>query len=120
PIRERASVNDDYNVIIAAANMSEEAKDDFAAYSAGRLLTDKTLYNIRRERRSEFIAEGMRYADLKRWRALDQLETNPYIIEGFKVFGPMQEWYENLVEQGTSGQNANISSSKESDYLRYY
>jgi len=119
-IRARAGVNSDYNITINATNMTEEAKNDFAAYSAGQLLTDKTLYNIRRERRSEFIAEGMRYADLKRWRALDQLANNPYIIEGFKVFGPMQEWYENLVEQGTSGQTANISSSKESDYLRPY
>ncbi|MFB5945262.1 hypothetical protein [Albibacterium profundi] len=62
----------------------------------------------------------MRYADLKRWRALDQLASDPYIIEGFKVFGPMEEWYDNLVEQGTSGQTANVSSSEESDYLRPY
>ena len=120
-IRERAGVNDDYNVTIAATNMSEEAKNDFAAYSAGRLLTDKTLYNIRRERRSEFIAEGMRYADLKRWRALDQLETNPYIIEGFKVWGPMQVWYEGkLIEAGTPDKTANVSKKSESSYLRPY
>lgn len=119
-IRERAGVNQDYNVTINATNMNEEAKNDLAAYSAGKLLSDRTLYNIRRERRTEFIAEGMRYADLKRWRALDQLASQPYIVEGFKVFGPMNEWYDNLVEQGTSGKTANVSSSTESDYLRPY
>lgn len=37
-----------------------------------------------------------------------------------EVFGPMEEWYDNLAEQGTSGQTANVSSSEESDYLRPY
>lgn len=120
-IRDRAGVNEDYNVTIAATDMVEEAKNDFAAYSAGQLLTDKTLYNIRRERRSEFIAEGMRFADLKRWRALDQLASNPYIIEGFKVWGPMQTWYEGkLIEAETPGRTANVSKKSESDYLRPY
>lgn len=119
-IRKRAGVDADYNVTINATDMAEEAKNDFAAYSAGQLLSDKTLYNIRRERRSEFVAEGMRYADLKRWRALDQLANDPYIIEGFKAFGPMNERYDNLVEQGTPGKTANISSSTESEYLRPY
>lgn len=119
-IRKRAGINPDYNVTINATDMSVEAQNDFAAYSAGQLLGDRTLYNIRRERRSEFIAEGMRYADLKRWRALDQLTSKPYIVEGFKVFGPMNEWYDNLVEQGSAGQTANVSSSSESEYLRPY
>mgnify|MGYP002224116724 FL=1 len=37
-------------------------------------MIDKTLYNIRRERRCEFIAEGMRKDDLLRWRSLDKNE----------------------------------------------
>ncbi|PTN06291.1 RagB/SusD family nutrient uptake outer membrane protein [Mangrovibacterium marinum] len=125
-IRERAGVNPDYNVTVNATVMSEEAKNDFAAYSAGQLLTDKVLYNIRRERRCELMAEGLRMFDLKRWRALDQLKTNPYIIEGFKIWGPMQDWYQDedgnslLIEAGTPDQTANISKSSESEYMRPY
>jgi hypothetical protein len=125
-IRNRAGVDPDYTKTIAATNMAEEAKNDFAAYSKGVLLTDKTLYNIRRERRSELMAEGLRYFDLKRWRALDQLKTSPYIIEGFKLWGPMQNWYKNtngssqLIEAGTPGKTANVSKQSESLYLRPY
>lgn len=124
-IRERAGVDPDFNKTIAATNMTEEAKRDFAAYSAGQLLTDKTLFNIRRERRLELIAEGHRFADLKRWRALDQLETNPYIIEGMKLWGPMQDWYDDedgntrLIQPGGS-QTANVSAQSDSPYLRPY
>lgn len=125
-IRTRAGVNPDYNTSIAATDMVEEAKNDFAAYSKGVLLSDKTLYNIRRERRVELMEEGMRYDDLKRWRALDQLKTAPQIIEGFKVWGPMQNWYKKtdgtsiLIEAGTPGKTANVSKKSESLYLRPY
>jgi len=123
-IRNRAGVNPDYTATIAATDMSKEAENDFAAYSGGELLSDATLYNIRRERRCEFIAEGKRYFDLKRWRALDQLASDPHIIEGFKVWGPMEEWYiedgeSKLIEPGSEG-TPNVSSSEESDYLRPY
>ena len=123
-IRERAGINSDYNVTIAATDMAEEAKNDMAAYSQGVLLADKVLYNIRRERRDELIAEGFRMDDLRRWRALDQLKTTPYVIEGFKLWGPMQDWYERsdgtsmLVEAGNNG--ANVSKQSESNYLRPY
>ncbi len=125
-IRTRAGVDADYTKTINATNMNEEAKNDFAAYSKGALLTDKTLYNICRERRTELMAEGMRYFDLKRWRALDQLKTSPYIIEGFKLWGPMQNWYKNpdgssqLIEAETPGRTANVSKRSESLYLRPY
>ena len=120
-IRTRAGVNPDYNVTVAATDMSIEGKNDWAAYSKGVLLTDKILYNIRRERRSELMAEGMRYTDLKRWRALDQLIATPYIIEGFKVWGPMSAWYTGkLIEAGTAGKTANVSKKSESLYLRPY
>ena len=66
---------------------------------AGKLI-DPTLYNIRRERRCELMAEGLRYMDLMRWRAMDQMIATPYHIEGFKLWGSMQEWYKN--EDGTS------------------
>ena len=106
--------------------MTEEAKNDLAAYSKGQLLSDATLYNIRRERRCELMAEGMRYFDLKRWRALDQLKSTPYIIEGFKLWGTMQDWYKNtdgsskLIEAETPGKTANVSKKSESLYLRPY
>lgn len=125
-LRTRAKLNPDYNITIAATSMAKEAEDDFAAYSRSLLLSDATLYNIRRERRTELIAEGMRYADLKRWRALDQLKTDPYIIEGFKLWGPMQDWYKNasgtstLIPAETPGRTANVSKSSESPYLRPY
>ena len=123
-LRTRAGVNPDYNVTIAATDMAKEAKNDFAAYSAGQLLTDKTLYNIRRERRGELISEGMRMYDLRRWRALDELISQPQIIEGFKLWGPVKEWYKDkdgnslLIEPGTAGKTANVSSHTESMYLR--
>lgn len=113
-------------VTVAATDMTIEAKNDFAAYSAGQVLADPILYNIRRERRSEFIAEGMRMNDLKRWRALDQLKERPYIVEGFKLWGPMQEWYkdeemcESILVTPEDGGTPNVSSPSESPYLRPY
>lgn len=124
-LRERAGVNPDFSTTIAATDMAKEAENDFGAYSAGELLSDPVMYNIRRERRGELIAEGMRLFDLKRWRALDQLKDDPYIIEGFKVFGPMSEWYVDedgnslLIEPNGAGV-PNISSSQESEYVRPY
>jgi hypothetical protein len=53
-LRERAGVDEDYTKTIAATDMSREAENDWGAYSAGELI-DPTLYNIRRERRCEFI-----------------------------------------------------------------
>ena len=44
--------------------MSKEAENDWGAYTGGSVISDKTLYNIRRERRCEFLAEGLRYMDL--------------------------------------------------------
>lgn len=125
-IRARAGVEADFNVTINSTEMSKEALNDWGAYSAGQLLNDKVLYNIRRERRCELMAEGMRMFDLKRWRALDQLKNNPYKIEGFKLWGSMQEWYKNtdgtskLIEAGTTGKTANVSQKAESLYLRPY
>lgn len=114
-IRNRAYVDDNYDATIAATIMSEEAKNDWGAYSAGSVLTDATLYNIRRERRSELLAEGLRMADLRRWRSLDQLIATPYHLEGFKLWGPMQYEYSDLT-YGTS--DSNVSSPLVSNYIR--
>lgn len=121
-IRNRAGVNPDFNVTVGATNIVREAQNDLAAYSAGKILSDPVLYNIRRERRLELMAEGMRYFDLKRWRSLDQLKTSPYIVEGFKIWGPMQKWYSNaeLIEPSEGGNTATVSSKDESEYLRPY
>lgn len=125
-LRERAGVNSDFMVTVNNTDLQQEAQRDFAAYSAGQLLSDPILFNIRRERRLELVAEGMRYADLKRWRALDQLAQNPYIIEGMKVWGPMQEWYDDedgesrLIQPNTPGRTPNVSAASEGPYLRPY
>ncbi len=115
-IRERANVSTDINKTISLTDMSKEAQNDWGAYSAGSLV-DPTLYNIRRERRSEFLAEGLRYMDLRRWRSMDQLMTTPAHLEGFHLWNtPMEQWYDNLVADGTS--DANVSSKDKSEYLR--
>ena len=87
-LRTRAKVNPDYNVTIAATDMTKEALGDFGAYSQGQLV-DATLYNIRRERRNEFIAESLRWMDLKRWRACDQVKD--YQMEGMRYWGSIYE-----------------------------
>jgi len=117
-IRNRAGVDPDFQKTIANTQVQLEAENDWGAYSAGQLV-DATLYNIRRERRNELMAEGLRWMDLKRWRALDQLITEPYHIEGFKLWGPMQDWYdESQLTYGTA--SSRVSSPALSEYLRPY
>jgi len=121
-IRTRAKVNDDFTVTIAATNMAEEAKNDWGAYSAGQLI-DPTLYNIRRERRCELMAEALRFMDLQRWRAMDQMITTPYHVEGFKIWGPMKQWYLDAnvsLAFGSSLSTATVSDPALSSYLRPY
>ncbi len=123
-LRSRAKVNENYSVTIAATNMSEEAKGDFGAYSHGKLI-DATLYNIRRERRDEFISEGMRWDDLRRWRACDQIKN--YQIEGMRYWGSIYEGNlkgksgDNLVRVDVSGGTGNMSDYNISGpYIRPY
>lgn len=119
-LRNRAGVDPDYAKTIAATDMAQEAENDWAAYSHGQLI-DATLYNIRRERRCEFIGEGFRYMDLIRWRAMDQL--NGYQLKGAKIFGPMESLFvdengESLLryDQADEADN-NVSSPSDGDYL---
>ena len=123
-IRRRSHVDPDFHKTIAATDVSKEALNDWGAYSAGTLV-DPTLYNIRRERRCEMMAEGLRYMDLTRWRAMDQMIHTAYHIEGFKLWGTMQNWYKN--EDGTSqlvygmdNSKSNVSDPSLSVYLRPY
>lgn len=89
-LRSRAKVDPDYNKTIAATDMMKEAEGDFAAYSHGQLI-DATLYNIRRERRNELCAEALRWEDLKRWRALDQMKDKPFRPQGMLYWGSVYE-----------------------------
>ena len=123
-LRTRAKVNPDYNVTIAATDMAKEAEGDFGAYSKGQLV-DATLYNIRRERRNEFIGEGMRWNDLKRWRACDQV--NGYQVEGMRYWGSVYEgvWTNDagvdLAVVDVEGGAGNMSSESVSGvYIRPY
>jgi hypothetical protein len=121
-IRARAGVDTDFNKTIAATVMAEEAKTDWGAYSAGSII-DPTLYNIRRERRNELMAERLRADDIRRWRAMDQIISTPYHIEGFKLWGPIQENYKDAkgkwtISWGTA--KSNVSSPERSKYIRPY
>lgn len=114
-IRARhAGLDTDFNKTINATNMTEEAKGDWGAYTAGSLI-DPTLYNIRRERRLELMAEGFRNDDVYRWRSLDQMVTNGYHIEGIHIWGtPMESWY-NAADLAKG-----VSPASLSEYLRPY
>lgn len=108
----------DPQVTINATIMVRE-KGDWGSYTAGVQLTDPVLYNIRRERRCEFIGEAMRYMDLARWRSYDQLINEPAHMEGIHFWGtPMQDWYDagSLRYDGTA--DATISSPDLSEYVR--
>ena len=118
-IRQRAGVDADFNKTIAATDVSQEAKNDWGAYSGGQLV-DQTLYNIRRERRCELMAEGLRYMDLQRWRAMDQMITTPYHIEGFKLWGPIKNWYDISILKFGIGDASTVSDPSLSTYLRPY
>lgn len=127
-IRRRAGIDEDFNKTIAATDMSKEALASWGAYSAGKII-DPTLYNIRRERACEFMAEGYRNDDLRRWKSMDQLISKPYHIEGMKVWGnyyPTQyaeaaktdKTYELIY--GIDNTKANVSDPALSAYMRPY
>ncbi len=88
-LRQRAGMSTDYQLTISNTDMSRETLD-WGSYSAGQLV-DATLYNIRRERRIELVSEGFRFDDLKRWRALDQVQN--VHIQGFNFWDSMYLLY---------------------------
>lgn len=122
-LRRRAHIEEDYNKTIQATNMQKEAELDWGAYSGGKILHDATLFNIRRERRNEFLSEGFRYLDLRRWRSMDQMLLTKYHIEGFKLWNTdlpvryAEAGYDLVYDQDP---NSNVSSPALSDYLRPY
>lgn len=119
-IRARAGVDEDFQKTIANTDMTKEAElNDLGVWSAGKMV-DATLYNIRRERRCEFIGEGMRWDDLKRWRSWDRLFTKPFIPEGMNLWDEAYKNYtkdtEKLIADGTT--NSNVSMKSVSKYMR--
>ena len=116
-LRARAKVDTDFNKTIAATNMAKEAEGDWGAYSKGQLV-DATLYNIRRERRNEFIGEGMRMMDLKRWRALDQVKN--YQVSGMRFWGSIYETDKELAKHlivDVQGGTGNMSAQEDGVYI---
>ncbi|MDE6048094.1 MAG: RagB/SusD family nutrient uptake outer membrane protein [Paramuribaculum sp.] len=128
-LRRRAYVDEDYTKTVAATVMSEEAKGDWGAYTQGSLVSP-LLYNVRRERRNELCAEGLRMLDLRRWCAMDQLIANPYQIEGIKYWGTVYNDPESPLAIKNSdgvyiapvvdenGSNGNMSPKANSHYVR--
>jgi hypothetical protein len=124
-LRTRAGVDPDYNKTIQATDLDQE--NDLAIWSKGKLVSP-TLYNIRRERRCEMLAEGQRLDDLKRWRALDMMNANGmrtnepdqtefqgYQPEGINLWTVMASYYTlagKKLEVGT------VSQSSVSMYMR--
>lgn len=122
-IRERAgftSTGADPLSTIAATDINKE-KLDWGAYTSGTLIADPVLYNIRRERRCELMAEGLRWMDLIRWRSLEQMKTTPYHIEGFRVWSStIASWYNFTTNDYNGSGSAKVSSPTLSDYYRPY
>ncbi|MCM1450841.1 MAG: RagB/SusD family nutrient uptake outer membrane protein [Clostridium sp.] len=117
-LRKRANVDENYTKTIAQTDMNKEAENDWGAYTGGTLV-DPTLYNIRRERRCELLSEGFRWNDLRRWRAMDQLISTPYHIEGFHLWNtPMEKWYAEGSLVHSNGTQSIVSSPDRSEYLR--
>lgn len=121
-LRTRAQMDIDYQKTIQATDLTQEL--DLARYS-GSALVSPTLYNIRRERRIELAAEGFRFQDLKRWRALDMMQN--YITEGFDLWSENYKRYTTptegvkaitLIEFGEEGPN--VSAQSDSKYLLPY
>ncbi len=102
-LRARAGVDTDFQKTVNATQLNLE--NDLAVWSKG-VMVDNTLYNIRRERRCELIAEGLRLDDLKRWRALDKMVD--YQPEGINLWGGVNkdiwgnELYNSTVVSGPS------------------
>ena len=120
-IRDRAKAGN-YNTTIRDTNVATEGKTDWGAYSAGQLV-DATLYNIRRERRCELMAEGFRAADIHRWRALDQLidADEPYHVLGVNLWSELYR-NEEFLEDNPAGlvEGENVSLRSFSNYLAPY
>lgn len=115
-LRTRAGVDTDFQKTIGATDLSKEM--DFGRYS-GTKLVDKTLYNIRRERVTELFSEGLRFADLIRWRGFDNMLTTKWVPEGCNFWDNMYKHYDPEIK--CNGENDAVVSAKSlGKYLRPY
>ncbi len=116
-LRERAGVNTDFNTTIAATDLSKEGA--WSVYS-GTTQVSPTLYNIRRERMCETFSEGLRFADLIRWRSFDRLMTTKWIPEGCNFWDKIYTYYDedDVIADGSS--QARVSQKALGKYLRPY
>ena len=115
-LRTRAGVDTDFQKTIDATDLSKEM--DFGRYS-GTKLVDKTLYNIRRERVTELFSEGLRFADLIRWRGFDNMLTTKWVPEGCNFWDNMYKHYDPKIK--CNGENDAVVSAKSlGKYLRPY
>ena len=112
-LRKRAGVDTDYQKTIDATVLDKE--NDLAVWSKG-VAVSPTLYNIRRERRCEFIAEAMRLDDLKRWRSLDKMRA--YQPEGFNLWEELYKVYEAQGGKDNDLNDKNLSPKANGNYLR--
>lgn len=115
-LRARAGVDTDFQKTIDATDLSKEM--DFGRYS-GTQFVDKTLYNIRRERVTELFSEGLRFADLVRWRAFDNMLTTKWVPEGCNFWDDMYKHYDPEIKcNGES--DAVVSPKSLGKYVRPY
>ena len=115
-LRTRAGVDTDFQKTIDATDLSKEM--DFGRYS-GTQLVDKTLYNIRRERVTELFSDGLRFADLIRWRGFDNMLTTKWVPEGCNFWDNMYKHYDPEIK--CNGENDAVVSAKSlGKYLRPY
>ncbi len=116
-LRNRAGVNPDFNVTVAATDMSQERQ--LSAYS-GTAMVSPLLFNVRRERMTETFNEGLRFADLIRWRSFDNMLTTKWVPEGVNFWDEMykHEHYDGIICDGSS--NSTVSGPEQGKYLRPY
>ena len=82
---------------------------------------DKTLFNIRRERRCELMGEGFRPADVRRWRAMDQMIDVPYHPLGVNLWAALAQNADFLaVNNNNLKENENVSPRSFSTYFAPY
>ncbi len=117
-IRDRSKL-DDYQITIDNTNMDIEKINDWGAYSGGNVV-DKTLFNIRRERRCELMAEGFRPADLRRWRSMDQMISEPWHPLGANLWDKLAYNKEFIERNGSLKEGENISPKSFSKYVAPY
>lgn len=116
-IRTRAGVNTDFRKTVAATDLTKELQ--LSVYS-GTTPVSPLLFNVRRERMNETFNEGLRFADLIRWRSFDRLMTERYIPEGVNFW---DELYQDPIFDNPSfifdGSSKSLASGPEQGkYLR--